>query len=355
VTHKILIFKSADFLDQASRIRGFFLGDYLSRCGWYVKYYPFSESYYLKSSRIAKNIFVIKDFLTKINAVRYSKNSIIFVQREISGHKPTLLFVFLSKHLFHKKVVYDLDDGLFISSPIEFKSIIRMSDVVVVGGHSLLDFALPNNPHSFLIPTSVNVNDQNRTANNNENQTSILGFVGSPFTINYLEVLREPLRILANKYDFTLRVIAAREKSQYENFPILRKLAANNVKIDLLPWTVESETAELKTMMIGLAPLADGMFERNKCGYRLINYMAAKVPTVASGVGENNFIIQDGVNGFLCKNSNEWITKLGRLIDSPELRESFAVKALQTVKEKYSLEKNCEKLKKILISELGLI
>ena len=39
-----------------------------------------------------------------------------------------------------------------LASPFEINSIIRMSDVVIAGGHALLNYALPMNPRSFLVP-----------------------------------------------------------------------------------------------------------------------------------------------------------------------------------------------------------
>jgi len=42
-----------------------------------------------------------------------------------------------------------------------------------------------------------------------------------------------------------------------------------------------------------------GAWERGKCGYKLIQYMAAGRPTVASAVGASNSIVVPGETGFL--------------------------------------------------------
>ena len=299
---------------------------------------------------LGKVSLISKDLLSKIIIVGHSGSKIIFIQREISRPKLTLVFVLVSKYLLRKRVVYDFDDGLFLASPFEINSIIRMSDVVIAGGHALLNYALPMNPRSFLVPTSVDASKYDQLRVESDDGKCVLGFIGSHHTIKHLEILREPLKMLAQKYDYTLRVVAAQKKSQYDKFPLFRKLVNSNVKVEFALWSIASEPLEMKKIDIGLAPLTNGAWENYKCGFKLINYMAANVPTVASAIGENNFIIQDGVNGYLCKNTKDWISKIGRLIENPELRRSLALNARRTVEEKYLLEKNERKLEQILIN-----
>ena len=114
----------------------------------------------------------------------------------------------------------------------------------------------------------------------------VLGFIGSHHTIKHLEILREPLKMLAQKYDYTLRVVAAQKKSQYDKFPLFRKLVNSNVKVEFALWSIASEPLEMKKIDIGLAPLTNGAWENYKCGFKLINYMAANVPTVASAMAK---------------------------------------------------------------------
>ena len=65
--------------------------------------------------------------------------------------------------------------------------------------------------------------------------------------------------------------------------------------------------------------------------------MACGVPVVASAVGVNRDIIQDGVNGFLASTDGEWVEKLGRLLADPEIRRRFGEAGRRTIEERYSL------------------
>ena len=65
-------------------------------------------------------------------------------------------------------------------------------------------------------------------------------------------------------------------------------------------------------------PLTDNPWSRGKCGYKLIQYMASGIPVVASPVGVNSKIIEDGVNGFLVESRNDWEKALSTVLGSPK-------------------------------------
>jgi len=65
--------------------------------------------------------------------------------------------------------------------------------------------------------------------------------------------------------------------------------------------------------------------------------MACGVPVVASAVGVNREIVQDGANGFLASTEDEWVAKLGRLLVDRELRQRVGEAGRRTIDERYSL------------------
>ena len=71
--------------------------------------------------------------------------------------------------------------------------------------------------------------------------------------------------------------------------------------------------------------------------------MACGVPVVLSDVGVNREIIQNGGNGFLAGNDNDWLFILEKLITDASLRKIIGEKGNATVIEKYSVAANKEK------------
>ena len=73
---------------------------------------------------------------------------------------------------------------------------------------------------------------------------------------------------------------------------------------------------------INLAPLEDTIFNRAKSENKWVEAALVKVVTVASDVGAFHDCIENGVNGILCQDRQEWKKALVRLIEDREYRES---------------------------------
>ena len=95
-------------------------------------------------------------------------------------------------------------------------------------------------------------------------------------------------------------------------------------------------------------PLRDKPFENGKCGYKLIQYMACRLPVVASPVGVNTEIVNHGQNGYLAKTTDEWKTTLSTLILDKKLRIKMGLKGYEKVSNLYSLRSQAHRFESIL-------
>ena len=68
---------------------------------------------------------------------------------------------------------------------------------------------------------------------------------------------------------------------------------------------------QIQRIDAGIMPLPDTPFERGKCGYKLIQYMACAKPVLASPVGVNDLIVRSNV-GFLV-NDGGWAEAIERM------------------------------------------
>lgn len=119
---------------------------------------------------------------------------------------------------------------------------------------------------------------------------------------------------------------------------------------ELRPWSEEREALDILEFNVGIMPLDDTEWERGKCGYKLLQYMAAGRPVVASPVGVNPEIVQHGVTGFLASTAEEWRAALARLRDDPGLAGRMGEAGRRRLEARYTIETAEPRLRSLLQS-----
>lgn len=84
---------------------------------------------------------------------------------------------------------------------------------------------------------------------------------------------------------------------------------------------------------INLAPLEDSIFNEAKSENKWTEAALCEVPTVASNVGAFAEMIEDGKTGLLCSNTEEWVSKLSKIIDDKKYRTTIGKNANKKVME----------------------
>ncbi|MDR6534872.1 glycosyltransferase family 4 protein [Variovorax soli] len=165
-------------------------------------------------------------------------------------------------------------------------------------------------------------------------------WVGSPSTVRYLESLGGPLAELASRCAYTMRVIGSTV-----NLP--------GVSVECVPWTEATEANAIAECDIGVMPLVDSPWEKGKCGYKLIQYMACGLPVVASPVGMNSTLVREGENGYLAASPQEWTSALGRMIEDAGARRTMGVAGRRRVESEYCLQRTAPLLCTLLFRAAG--
>jgi glycosyltransferase involved in cell wall biosynthesis len=179
-----------------------------------------------------------------------------------------------------------------------------------------------------VIPTAIDVDlFVPRTDHGPPGTRPVLGWTGTPTTASYLAPLAPALRALARTHRFEFRVAGS-----------TRPMAFEGVDTTNVAWSLDTEVALFNRCDIGVYPLPDDDWARGKCGFKAIQFMSCGVPVVASPVGVNREIVQDGVNGFLASTPDEWRLKMAALIDDSDLRRRIGAAGRRTIQERYSLQ-----------------
>ncbi|MCL4479596.1 MAG: glycosyltransferase family 4 protein [Deltaproteobacteria bacterium] len=218
----------------------------------------------------------------------------------------------------------------------KFDEIIQLSTHIVAGNDYLAWHAKLLNKHVSVIPTVVDTDYYKPTTTIQNKNEVVIGWIGSGSTSVYLKLLDNIWKQLPGHH--SMKVIGG-------------VYNPDGIQTTNMRWSLGTELAEMAEFDIGIMPLPDDEWAKGKCGLKVLQYMAMAIPCVASPVGVNTEVIQDGINGFLAKDEKEWIEKLTLLIENPELRNRIGKAGRKTVEVKYSLKvwapKYVEILKKV--------
>lgn len=262
-------------------------------------------------------------------------HDLIVVEREIYPYLPPILEYFVK--FLNKNLIVEFDDAIFLTLGHGYKlpRIIRLAKHVIVGNDYLKKYTLRYNKNVTIIPTAIDT-EKYHIKERRRGKEVIIGWIGLPYNLSYLIWLERVFKILSKRYQIVLKVISARE------------LKMEGVKVINRRWNLETEIDELQSLDIGIMPLPDSEWTRGKCGLKILQYMGVGIPVVASPVGVNSAIIQDGVNGFLASSEKEWIEKLSLLIEDEELCKKLGKRGREKVEKYYSLKVIAPRLKTIL-------
>lgn len=166
----------------------------------------------------------------------------------------------------------------------------------------------------------------------------VVGWIGSPVTQCYLKDVAPALSKTCGQFGARLLLVGARpEVADW----------FGDVRVTIAPWSEEREAALVAGMDVGIMPLPDTPWERGKCGYKLLQYMACGVPVVASPVGVNRKIVGDTC-GILAEHMDEWHDALARLLGDRGLRERMGRAGRGLVEHEYNVGVQAPRLAGIL-------
>lgn len=287
-------------------------------------------------SKLAIVKYYLKRIATLFNAYKYD---VIWLEKELLPYCPAFFEWLLVK--LGVKYIVDYDDAIFHNYDLakskyarfflgkKIDSVMKGAHTVIAGNDYLAERAKSAGAKNIvIIPTVV---DTTRYAFKQKKNGEILtiGWIGSPSTQKYVVQIKPALDWLSDKYNIRILLVGATNS-------VVDELAGLNVVVE--EWTEKTEVTSIQKMDVGIMPLQDGPWEKGKCGYKLIQYMACSVPVVASPVGVNTEIVKNANCGFLATTLDEWQMALDKILCSDSVRLSFGVNGCTMVNDKYCLQ-----------------
>ncbi len=294
--------------------------------------------FYSPGRYLAKAGMVLRSFFQRLRQVRQVRHGdIAYVYREAFMLGNT----FFEKRLKKRgaRLVFDFDDAIwlmevsegnrklaFLKRPSKTAEICRLADLVLTGNEYLAAYARRHAKKVAVIPTTIDTAYHRPSEAAQNTERICIGWTGSESTVKHFETLLPVLREIRHRYGERIRFKLISNSRQ--SYPDLGLVST--------PWTRNEEVAELQSIDIGIMPLPDDEWSRGKCGFKLLQYMAVAKPVVASPIGVNTEIVEEGVNGYLARNDEQWIEKLSALIENAEMRQQMGREGRKKIETMYS-------------------
>jgi glycosyltransferase involved in cell wall biosynthesis len=255
------------------------------------------------------------------------QDDVVVFQRPMTELPTTLLERLAARG---RRTVFDFDDAIFENRLMrpKFRRLVALADKVVAGNRYLAAAAAAPEK-TVVIPTAVDTTRFTaRPTRDVRGRDVVVGWTG--LSVNYRQLAHAARGIAAALKRTGARFLAISDRPPP---PALAALGAEFVR-----WRPETEVEDLARIDVGVMPLPDGPYERGKCAFKLLQYMALGRPGVASPVGANAEVVTDGTDGFLPADDAAWEAALVALIEDSALRDTVGRRARQRVEAAYALE-----------------
>ncbi len=342
---KIIFFTKYSHKGPSSRYRIFQYLPFYKKEGFNIEISSLLDDDYIDNLYGGKRYSrfeILKCYFKRIlNVLSLSRDSLIYIQYELLPYFPPVLEWYLSK-IKRVKYIVDYDDAMFHNYDMSANWLVKMlfsrniprvikhSSMVITGSPYLTRFALNYNKNVVEIPTSIDLERYILDNKIIKRNTFVIGWIGSKTTSkNILEILPALIR-LSKTVNFELRLIGF-DKS------LLPKIVGINYKY--IPWNSENEVTEIREFDVGIMPLTDNPFNRGKCGFKLIQYMACGLPTISTPL-EANIKINRNNKNLHTSTEQEWYQAFIDIYNNIAIYQKQGKENRLIVEKYYSIQSN---------------
>lgn len=256
------------------------------------------------------------------------RSDVLYVQKRVLP-----IWVLRLVQRVNPRLVYDLDDAIYLQEahrPL-VQAMMHSATRVVVGNETLAAYARQFNERVVVIPSVVDAGLYCPPVGPRHpgDGRVVIGWIGMDPNRGDLVPMQDVFDGLWDRYgsQVVLRIVSGE--------PLVME---TRLSVEFVPWSLEGGRQELQRFDVGIMPLDDNPWNRAKCGFKLIQYMAVGAPAVASPVGVNAEIVRDGQTGYLAESIEAWRDRLACLVDDPLARAEMGRAGRARVEQRYSAE-----------------
>ncbi len=338
---KVLLLSRYDTLPAPSRYRFYQYLPYLAARGIDVTIAPLLDNTFVRLQYSLKRhpmLHMPRLYMRRfVDLLRARHFDLVWLEKEALPWIPAWMERTLG--LGRIPYVVDYDDAVFVTynegrpAIVRFllghkiASLMQSAAMVIAGNQYLTKYARDAGATKVETVPSVVDLDRYPIRPREINNVFTMGWIGSPANSKHLRLIGDALASICREGGAKLEVVGGWQTDMQDG-----------VIVEYAPWSEATEIEHLQRFDVGIMPLEDGPWESGKCGLKIIQYMAAGLPVVASPVGVNAELVQHGVNGFLAETNSDWVAALMTLRDDPTLRQRMGDMGRRKVMQKYCLQ-----------------
>lgn len=330
---ELSIYTRFSTIGASSRYRFYFYLRYLLKNGVNFEVETFFSTHYLTkrySNQKVSSLSIVFAYWKRFFSLLNSSSNLL-IEYELFPKIPYgLERLFLRK----RRYVLNFDDDVWSNyrhSTLlrnKYDKLVRHASGVIVANEYLYQKVSALNSSVIKIPTVVDLDDYD-DRDYEKFTTPTVVWIGTPYTYKYIEAFSEAFQSLALRMEYRLLVVAKKS---------LEDRRIKGVSMEFVDWSTEKEVEMLKRSHLGVMPLLEDGFSQGKSAFKLIQYCAAGIPSVASAIGENKNVIRDKIDGYVTHDVHEFCERVYQLFHNKSLYDKMAESALKRARD-FSIQK----------------
>ncbi|MGH8539442.1 MAG: glycosyltransferase family 4 protein [Stenotrophobium sp.] len=307
--------------------------DRLEKEGVEISEFPASLGVYPPKSRLIRPLWAMATLAARLPGIAQSyRYDLTLLQRE-------MLSTFITMEpLTQRPRVLDVDDAIWLYRGGRFaETLAQRCESVICGNAFLADHFSQWNKNVKIVPTAV---DTVRYAPGAPMDAPIIGWSGTSGGYEYFPAIEPALVSVLQKFpEARLRIVS-------DAMPAFQQIPES--RVEYIRWTPENEVQAIQEMAVGIMPLSESLWDRGKCSFKMLTYMACGIPVVVSAAGMNIEVLSYGQSGFGAKSVDDWVGALSTLLEDFEQRKKMGRTGRQVILDRYSLDVVTPELAKAL-------
>ncbi|WP_029007313.1 glycosyltransferase [Azospirillum halopraeferens] len=272
---------------------------------------------------------------------------VVLLQREMLSTLVTL------EGLTGRPRVLDVDDAIHLfRGGRTARRLAGLCDLVICGNGWLADVYRDRMPNVAVLPTAIDTDALTPApwpdADPDTGYGVVIGWIGTSGNLRYLDAVAPALAAVLARFPRARLELCCDAPPAPAALPGLPA-----ERIDFTPWSEAAEPGFFARLTVGLMPLADGDWERGKCSFKMLQYMAAGRPSVVSPVGMNRDVLAHGNHDVPAHGNDavpaygpvalgaaateEWAAALSGLIADPPAARAMGAAARAAVEAHYAV------------------